>query len=280
MAEVSLQIGSALLDAATRSHSNLSLVIAKDRFFYSISKGRQLLYLEVFNLGTDSQLDFTQEIRSIILEHKLLKPGFKSVTVGYDHPAFTFTPVSLYSAGFDQTYIESSLYIPSRSIIKRDTLSNLEVIVQYASLRDVDVFIKSTFPNVRSAHFVSSLLLATSKQLPSQEKQNSVFLHVIGLRCYICVYRDTSLILANHYQTQTINDIVYYTLMLYEQLLLKTDTDILTVSGDITLDSKLYSSLHTFIRHIEIARVQIDASDELKYPQLVFGITELQQCAS
>lgn len=280
MAEVKLQLGDSSIDDATRRLSNLSLVISKDRFFYSIAKGRQLLYVESIQLGTDGNSDFVQELTSIILDHPLLKPGFKFVSIGYDHPAFSFTPVSLYSAGFDQTYIESSLYIPAHSIIKRDTLSDANLFVQYACLRDLELFLQSTFPQARAAHFLSSLILASTKQLEGQESPNSIFLHIIGQRCYLIVYRGQNLILANHYNTRSANDIVYYTLMLYEQLLLKTDRDALIMSGDITKESLLYKQLYTFIRNIQIASVQLETTSELIYPQLAFGLLELQQCAS
>ena len=87
-------------------------------------------------------------------------------------------------------------------------------------------------------------------------KTTSVFANFTSKQLDLLVYKDGKLYLANSFEYHTPEDIVYYTLFIYEQLNLDPETIPIYLSGSIDKTNPTYLALYTYIRHVDFITTQ------------------------
>jgi len=219
----------------------------------------RLAVLEVarqkFVVFEDRPLAEPADLPALAQHHDLLRlPGWGRLRVALASRAFTLLPAPLFRPGDEALYLEPHAALPPTEEALAYPLPlaapATDVVSLFAADRGLAAWLATTYGPVarllpQATAILAGLLhqpgrAATGRQLYLSLADQQLTAIVLGPQLEFC----------NVFTVSTAEDVVYYSILVMQELGLNPDQDQVTMWGELTSDSATFMLLGTYVRHV------------------------------
>lgn len=242
---------------------------------------QQILALREYQLPTNDRATVLQQV---FLEDQLLQAHFQSTTAGIFSNRFTLLPTTLFDANQQRNYLETLVTLTAEDQILSESITPLEATNIYASTADLLTVLQEQWKDLRCCHLSTGLLHHFLTQFDTQVSKR-IFLHVYRQHIALTVVEKGNLLFHNWFEFKASPDCLYYVLLVYKQLGLRTEKHPLYLSGELVMESEIHQLLLKYVKTLHfinrpnyyVAGEQLAAN----FPQHFFtDLYSLKLCAS
>ena len=205
----------------------------------------------------DEPLAHAADLPARAAGHELLsRAGWNRVRVALGGRAFTLLPAPLFRSGDEAAYLQAHHTLGGTEVALSYPLPlaapATDVVAAFAADRNLPRWLSDTFgPAGRLLPQPIALLAGWLHQRGPAVPVRQLYLNlaeqeltavVLGARLEFC----------NVFAVSTPEDVVYYTILVMQELGLSPDQDFVTVWGDLTGDSATFTLLSTYVRNIRL----------------------------
>lgn len=239
------------------SSYNLSLQISPNLFRVCVTdaeKNRCLL-LEDYQFTSIYISDqVIEKLEEIYDDHHILKAGFwKSVKLALKTSNFSLVPNSLFDKDFAKDYLglNCALTPDDREEVLYYQQHSADMVNIFSADKKVTDWFIAAYPAkpVRIIHHTSPLIEGIMYNR-NQPDEKSMFIHVEGSTLTILIAQDKALEFCNTFHFSTSEDFVYYVMFVAEQLKFNTESNPVTIWGDLQPGGDAYITLLKYVRNI------------------------------
>jgi hypothetical protein len=180
----------------------------------------------------------------------LLLKQYSNVYINYSHSKFTLCPFILFSAENARDLLEFNTGNTNESIIKYDFI-NHDIVCLYSIPESINSSIDKLLPNHKTKHTLSVLceLFLNSEEF----KNESVLLVINSSSIDLIIKNKQKLLIANSFNVNSHEDILYYLLFSLEQFELNPLTARLSIAGNIETNNTLALAIKKYIKEVRFA---------------------------
>lgn len=203
----------------------------------------------------DQPLGLPADLPALAATHELLgRPGWGRVRLGLGSRAFTLLPAPLFRAGDEAAYLAAHHALaPSETALAYPlplAAPATDVVALFAADSGLDHWLHDTYgPAARLLPQPVALLAGWLHQRGPAVPVRQLYLSlayqeltavVLGARLEFC----------NVFTVSTPEDVVYFTILVMQELGLSPDQDFVTIWGELTGDSAVFGLLGTYVRNL------------------------------
>lgn len=207
------------------------------------------------NLSGDSQRTLA-DLRSALTREPMFAWPFRRVRWAWANAQATLVPRRLFRPENLPDYFKLLLH-PADYAYGYDELPEMECFVAYALDPDWVHLAEQFFPSVLQTHFAHPLL--RSWRPLARPDDYDVLLHLHERTAQVAVFDRQNLLFFNTFAFSHANDLLYFTLLAFEQARLSPSESPLTLCGNLLEDSEGWRTLHRYVRHLKFAPSPIAA---------------------
>ncbi|MFD2244660.1 DUF3822 family protein [Pontibacter ruber] len=225
------------------------------------------------------QLSLIAEGSSLLQDHR-----WQTVRVSISNQHFTLVPETLFDPAHQSDYLRlHSEFSSQEDVVLNYKHNGLEAVNIFAVEGVVYRMVQSLFPErpVQFVHLTSTLIGSVMHQFgPNTERNLAIYVE----RNYVTVLvvSDQGLEFCNIFHYLSPEDFIYYIIFVMQEQKMNPEQGTITVWGDITHDSSLFSILQKYIRHVRFGKKPIDVEYSYKFNDLFehryFEIYSLHFC--
>ena len=224
---------------------NLYLLVAPARLCLAVAdvERRKFVALEEYTLPTGG-------LSALAEQHDVLgQRGWNAVRLAVTGRAFTLLPAPLFRAGDEAAALRLHHTHTATETVRHTTHPGQELVNVFAADAAVADWLAVTHGAAgRLLHHTSAFLVglvhqrgaAAPRRLYLSPGPQELTLVVMGQHLEYC----------NVFACTTAEDVVYYTILVMQELGLDPDLDEVTVWGELTPDSTVFSLLRTYVRNV------------------------------
>jgi hypothetical protein len=214
----------------------------------------------------DDQL--AQKIAGLTHQSTILKKvDFRNVSVQFTNTRFTFIPSALYKQEDAAGYFYFNHRMREGDIIYSDPVRAYEAVSIFAVPDQLVSALKRLFENFSVHHHLTALLTAT-RFYSQKQAGKALFIHVRPSSLDVLVTDERKFLFANTFAYKSVEDAVYFIMMVCEQLSLNPEKAEVVLSGEVEKGSALNIRLHTFLSRISFA-------ERIRAASFTYGFDEL-----
>ena len=240
-----LRLRDETFDPGNLAAYNLYLLAGPTRLALAVAdvERHQFVALEEYQLGPGG-------LPVLAAQHDALgQRGWNAVRMAVTGRAFTLLPAALFRAGDEGTALRLHHTPAPTETVRHTTHPGLELVNVFAAEAAVADWLAATHGATgRLLHHTSALLAgllhqrgaATARRLYLNPGTQELTIVVMGPHLEYC----------NVFACTTAEDVVYYTILVMQELGLDPDQDEVTVWGELTPDSAVFSLLRTYVRNV------------------------------
>jgi hypothetical protein len=206
---------------------------------------------------SDEPLGAPADLPALAATHELLgRPGWSRVRVSLGTRAFTLLPAPLFRAGDEAAFLAPHHTLGPTEVALASALPQAapatDVVALFAADAGLDRWLHNTFgPAARLLPRPAALLAGWLHQRGPAVPVRQLYLNladqeltaaVLGARLEFC----------NVFAVSTPEDVVYFTILVMQELGLSPDQDFVTIWGELTNDSAVFSLLSTYVRNLRL----------------------------
>ncbi len=232
-------------------------------------------HYEVFN--ADSPAQAVEAIKGLVSQHFCLNAGFwNSVSVAVSSDQFCFVPSAYFDESSKADYLRLNAHLENLQSVESMFLSHADAYHVFAIDERIRNFWQMVYPQktIKFSHQIASFLLSL-QQIPSI--QNDQYLHLLlqdgGF--YAIHFKKNQFDFANWFKFGTVQDFLYYVLLLVEQLGLDARSAQVWLYGNISKKSDLYAHLSQYLDKVQFGttmpKIELGTDWENLPVQQVFG---------
>ncbi len=191
---------------------------------------------------------------------KTIKKYIKSITetkapkavklIYYDNSS-TLVPSVLFDEKNSLNFLKYNTNIKINDLAANDSILNNEVTNVFIPYVNINNYIFDKFKTFDFFHYSSLLIQLLSLEI-SDNFSEKIFLNLNDGFIDILYFKNKKLEFYNTFDNSCNEDILYYLLFCLNQLNLNPDKTHVACSGNISLDSKIYELLYTYVRNVEL----------------------------
>jgi hypothetical protein len=234
----------------------LNLQINQNLFRICITNTNRCLLMEDYTLDNALYPDqLISQLEAIYDHHEVLMAGFwKNIKLAIKDIDFSLIPKSLFDQQFSKEYLKINTGQEGNG--EHEIFHYAQKSTDAISVFSADKKIIDWFKNQYSSHNITFLHHTTAfieGVLYSSDANSDkyVFAQIEDNSLTIIVKSGIGLEFCNSFRVSTSSDLVYFILLVYNQLQLSPEKNKLILFGDIRPDSATYKELYTYIRHIK-----------------------------
>jgi hypothetical protein len=256
--EAALLIVDESLETRTASLCDLLVAINSGSIQLALKekKSQRILALENFRF-TDSKKEYnwTNMLEHVSGKSHLLRNyEFSKSVIGVFTPYYTCVPDALFKKGDERTYLEFNFgNSMSGQRLMSTQLDTLQVNVVFGVPEDLNREIQHLFEDPQIVHLSSTLLESTLLNSRTRQEKD-MFLHVRKDHLDVLVMEGKNLLLINTYPCAGPEDILYFALMVCDQLGLDPDSLMVRLAGEAEKESAIYKLLYRYFRNLQFAQ--------------------------
>jgi Protein of unknown function (DUF3822) len=240
-----LRLRDETFDLANRAAYNLYLVASPGRLCLAVAdvERHKFVALEEYALPAGG-------VPTLATEHDYLgQRGWNAVRLAVTGRAFTLLPATLFRAGDEAAALRLHHTPTPTETVRHTTHPGLELVNVFAAEAGLADWLANTHGTAgRLLHHTSALLAgimhqrgaAAPRRLYLNPGPQELTLVVMGPHLEYC----------NVFACTTAEDVVYYTILVMQELGLDPDQDEVTVWGELMPDSAVFSLLRTYVRNV------------------------------
>jgi Protein of unknown function (DUF3822) len=202
-----------------------------------------------------------QLVQALRTESDLLGvSGWNQVRLAVQSRAFTLLPAPLFRPGDEAAYLRlHHAFAPDHELVQHYTHAGLDISSVFAADAPLATWFARQFPTGRIVHQTSALLQGVAHQ-SEQGTGRRVYLSIGFQEVTILVLRGKQPEFLNVFPFSTPEDLIYYTILVMQELQLNPDQDTVVVWGDLMHDSELFTILRKYIRNLRFGNRPFDLS--------------------
>ena len=240
-----LRLRDETFDPTNRAAYNLYLLVSPARLCLAVAdvERRKFVALEEYVLTAGG-------MPALAAEHDCLgQRGWNAVRLAVTGRAFTLLPATLFRPG-DETAALRLHHTPTPTeTVHHTTHPGLELANVFAADAALANWLTATHgTSGRMLHHTSAMLAGLIHQRGA-ESQRRIYLNP-GPQELTLVVMGQQLEYCNVFPCTTAEDVVYYTILVMQELNLDPDQDEVTVWGELMPDSAVFSLLRTYVRNV------------------------------
>ncbi|MBO2008065.1 DUF3822 family protein [Siccationidurans soli] len=240
-----LRLRDETFDPANPGAYNLYLLASPGRLCLAVAdvERRKFVALEEYQLTTGG-------VPALAEQHDFLSlRGWNAVRLAVTGRAFTLLPSPLFRAGDELAALRLHHTPTPTETVRHTTHPGLELVNVFAADAALADWLTATYGATgRMLHHTSALLAgivnqrgaASPRRLYLNPGPQELTLVVLGQHLEYC----------NVFACTTAEDVVYYTILVMQELGLDPEQDEVTVWGELMPDSAVFSLLRTYIRNV------------------------------
>lgn len=190
-----------------------------------------------------------QLARALEEEKQLLQQPFKNVKIGFFTPYFTLVPERLFNTNELPHYLANLSPVTAADKLYSSHLSFLSAQLVYAVPAELIDLFQGNFKNPEFCHALEAMLSVTHVAA-RQKGGNQVFVNFRGEFLDVIYYDDGALIFCNSSRVETAKDILYFTMLVFDQFKLSAEDAQVHFSGSFLENSDIFSQLSRYIRNV------------------------------
>ena len=195
------------------------------------------------------------ELPALARGHDLLSsPGWARVRLALGGSAFTLLPAPLVRPGDEAAYLQLHHTLTPAEIACTYALPPSspahELVSVFAADAAVAAWLRTTHgPEARLVHHTSALLAGLLHQRGPVTTTRHLFLNLNNQEL-TAVVLGVQLDFCNVFAVSTPEDVVYYTILVMQELGFNPDQDVVTIWGELAPDSATFRLLNTYVRYL------------------------------
>lgn len=254
------------LNLAEADNYTLLLQLNADSFAYAIVDNNHLLACE-----TNCSLNELTDPKQL---YERLTADYKSTVIALPAKAFVLMPVSLFNADNIAEYARLLDVKDDEKVIAQP------LDVQNYVVYKVDEQLLSRIANydIKNVVFApKGWMYAIDRSEPSV---TDLFLNINGSEVEFAYYKKNRLRFYNKFEFSSIEDLIYYTVFVSDELELKQNSTALIVSGNVEEEYELYKLLSEYFQVVMINDIRVlDLPANIQSSQIL-SLSALSLCAS
>ncbi|QCR21730.1 DUF3822 family protein [Pontibacter sp. SGAir0037] len=260
------------LSEATKCNLYIKISPKTIRIGVADTERNKFVVLEDYELMTVfSPLQVAEQLSLIAETNPLLKEQrWLHVRVSVSNKFFTLVPVTLYDPAHKEDYLRlhSDLNL-QQDIVLSYRHSDMEAVNIFAMEGVIYRMAASLFSErpIQHVHQTSALMKGALHQTGRKTGRN-VYVFVEENYLTILVVSETGLQFCNIFPYMSAEDFIYYVIFVMQEQKMNPEQETITVWGDITHDSGLFSILTKYIRHVHLGKKPIDVAYSYKFDDL------------
>jgi hypothetical protein len=199
--------------------------------------------------GADNAPDWQSFFIDLSSSDELLTLVYKEVCIGFAQPFFSLVPEAWYRSGDKKSYLEPLTALPLQAIIGEDTIPSIQAKNVYWIPTPLHNWVQFRRANPILRHFVSAIVPAIRGILVADQ---NVAAYLFNEQLFLFYFSEGRLVFANSFKIATPKDVLYFTLLVYDQFKLSQETCPLWLGGNINAASESYIQLFKYIHYIQL----------------------------
>jgi len=235
----------------------LSILVGVDSLCYALlDSSRSLLGLRryAYSEAPASFRDLTIPVVEIMKNDPLLQKPYARVSLAFFHPFAALVPNRLYREDEKRTYLAKIASLEPHDTICTDELPFADAMAVYPVSQALLRRLKMLFPQSESRHLAVCLAKMLSP-LAGQDPPRRIFANIRHNRAQLLAFDQEDLLFFNTFSFVESSDLVYYCMLVYEQLGWKPEEASLIVSGMLVEDSLIYRTLARYFPLLQFLRL-------------------------
>ncbi|MBP6334826.1 MAG: DUF3822 family protein [Bacteroidia bacterium] len=217
-------------------------------------KSNRMLALEVFRLDPKtSEAKWTYNLEQLSRNSHLLRNyEFSKAIVGIFSNTYTLVPDAVFKQGDEEKYLQFNFKNSDnqQKFFSRH-INSFHLHTVFGISKELHREIFHLFEEPEMLHLSSALLEAA--QLQSRgKKEKALYLNIRKGTIDIIVFEGKKLLLMNTYATPSPDDLLYFTLLVCDQLELDQEAISIRICGEVEKESPAYKLLSQYFRNLQL----------------------------
>lgn len=264
----------------------ISLSLRHIRLAVCDAQRNKFIALEDYELNAVfSQLQLTEQLNLLMEEHPFLAgQQWNEIRVAVKNQNFTFIPETLFEPAAAQHYL--NLHCEPDEFHDK-ILTYRHPKIEAITIFTVDAYLEKWFEEtfrrkkLQFLHQTSPLIEGVLCQ-HERSLQKKTYLFVEQNYLSILLVQENKLEFCNQFHFASPEDFIYFILLVMQEQKLNPDQDPVTVWGDLTHDSALFTILRKYVRNVSFGKKPTNASYSYKFDDLFdhryFDLYSLHLC--
>ncbi len=234
----------------------LSILFGVDSLVYFIADtGNKILYLKDYNLtALPNAGNVTAVLSDVIEKDAILQLQYGKKKISYVSTKTVLIPDRYYDEREKYTYLNALTTLEPLEKAEMTDLPLLNAKVIFPLSVDTKDLINSHFKHVQIDNAVVSLL-KKYQEIAAKIRNKIVFLNLRLTFIQITVFEGSELLFYNAFKFNSSRDILYFVLLVFDQLKLNREEVPLMISGKIEEDSEVYMLLYRYVLNLVMMSV-------------------------
>lgn len=257
------------LDPTTLSAYNLYLTANPAGLRVGVADVRRNKFVVLEDYAPLAATSYGGQLQALAAHHDLVgQTGWNHVRLSIQNRHFTLLPAPLLRPGDEAAYLRLHHTVDAQhETVFSYTHSSLELASVFAAENEMTSWFKSAYPAGSLLHQTSAFLEGLIHQSESTTTRR-LYLSIGHQELTIAVIRDKRPEFCNVFAFSSPEDLIYYTILVMQELQLNPDQDPVVVWGDLMHDSELFTILRKYIRHIKFGNRPFDLSYSYRLNEL------------
>ncbi|WP_157807462.1 DUF3822 family protein [Hymenobacter chitinivorans] len=249
------------LETASPAGCNLYLTAGANGLRLGVADIRRNKFVALEDYPVNPEASWADQFKSLTAEHDLLsQTSWNQVRLAVQNRAFTLLPAPLLRPGDEAAYLRLHHALDAEhETVGRYAHSSLEMVSVFAAEKALTNWFRATYPTGKILHQTSALLEGIIHQSEVGAPRR-LYLSLGHQEVTIVAVRDKRLEFCNVFAFATAEDLIYYTILVMQELQLNPDQDGVVVWGDLMHDSELFTILRKYIRNIRFGNRPFDVA--------------------
>ncbi|MBC8082251.1 MAG: DUF3822 family protein [Hymenobacter sp.] len=247
------------LDPAALAAYNLYLTTGAAGLLVGVEDIRRNKFVVLEDYAPLPATSYGGQLQALAAHHDLVgQPGWNHVRLAIQNRHFTLLPAPLLRPGDEATYLRLHHTVDAQhETVFAYTHASQEVTSVFAAENELATWFRATYPAGTLLHQTSALLEGLIHQSEPAAPRR-FYLSIGHHELTIIVIRDKRPEFCNVFTFSSPEDLIYYTILVMQELQLNPDQDPVVVWGDLMHDSELFTILRKYIRHIKFGNRPFD----------------------
>lgn len=238
------------IENAKSEDCNLSILLSENGLVFSILRND----LKKFIVLGDYLLESDQGDKAQLFSFKKqLKGEFQEYAIGYQTPKYCLFPLTLFKPEELTTYAKFQFSVEEGDELAYDELSAQGLVIIYAISSEVQLLLEENFHGIiyhHAAYFGITHYTSLYKNQPGEH----IHLNIWGQTAEYYVIINGKLQLCTQFNFESNEDLLYFTLNVYEQLGLNPEQVPLKASGEMDRHFESWRLLEKYVRFVELEK--------------------------
>lgn len=234
------------------SHSNLSILLGVDRFFYMIDDGADQI-LAIKKIQIPKVVDRSESLHGVLLGEAIFQQGFASVKICHSSSYFTLVPKLLNEPAETRTYLSQVCDLPDNHLAFKNPINTLDLCNVYGLNDDDFHLFNRFFPNAKHFHLVTTLLNAF-QNVAAETEGDQLFVNIQSSEIAVFLFNNGKLQFSNFFKFKDSKDFLYFILLVIDQHHLNQEFVQVNLTGKVVQKSQVFDLLSKYIRNVRILK--------------------------